>query len=247
MAVEYRSADAADYKMSYKEPHRELEPPQVEIAMVDEALAVLVEQGVLPHATYDHERFLAHRRAVAENFEIPWTAITPRMQRLLYAINAIRRPKVLLAAGVFCGNTFISNAGAMLGPGAVYQADRVIGVEIVEEKAQLAARNVRQVDPADQAEILAEDAVEVAARMVEPVDVLYLDADGDKERGKGIYLDILSACYDRMEPSAIVLAHNSVNCAQRLQHYLEFVRDPANFAASVNVVFDLEGLEVSVR
>ena len=45
----------------------------------------------------------------------------------------------------------------------------------------------------------------------------------------------------------VVLAHNSVNCAERLRDYLAFVRDASNMRASVNVVFDREGLEVSVR
>lgn len=44
-----------------------------------------------------------------------------------------------------------------------------------------------------------------------------------------------------------MLAHNSVNCAQMLRHYLEFVREERNFRASVNVVLDGEGLEVSMR
>jgi hypothetical protein len=69
------------------------------IAAVDAGLAALVEAGVLPHAEYDHARLLAHRAAVAEQFEIPWTAISHRMQRLLYAINAIRQPRVMAAVG----------------------------------------------------------------------------------------------------------------------------------------------------
>ena len=112
MIAEYRSDDASTYQMSYGDPHRELEPLTREIAVVDAALARLLEAGILPHAEYDGQKMLAHRAAVAESFEIPWTAISPRMQRLLYAINAILRPNVMIAAGVFCGNTFISNAGA---------------------------------------------------------------------------------------------------------------------------------------
>jgi hypothetical protein len=50
-----------------------------------------------------------------------------------------------------------------------------------------------------------------------------------------------------MPPGAVVLAHNSVNSADRLQGYFGFVRDPARMSASVNVVFDPEGLEVSVK
>lgn len=233
--------------MDYSKPHLALESLEDEIAVVDEALAALVEAGVLPHGDYDRDKMLAHRQAVADLFEIPWTAITPRMQRLLYAINAIAKPQQMLAAGVFCGNTFISNAGAAVGPGACYTAKNLIGIEIKPEEAARAERNVRRIDPTGVARVVAADAVEVVAQFAEPIDLLYLDADGDRSRGKGIYLDILEAGYDRMPPGAVVLAHNSVNCAERLKHYLEFVRDAAHFRASVNVILDVEGLEVSAR
>lgn len=247
MATEYRRADWDTYRMEYRDPHRELETAEAETAVVAEALAALQGAGVLPGTDYCHDKFLAHRAAVRDHFEIPWTAITPRMQRLLYAINAVRKPQTLLAAGIFCGNTFISNAGAAIGPGACYHAKRLIGVEIVDEKAALARRNVARIDPAGEARIITDDAVDVAAGLDGTIDLLYLDADGDKERGKGVYLDILEACYDKLSPGALVVAHNSVNCAPRLQHFLAFVRDPARMRGSVNVIFDIEGLEVSVK
>ncbi|MGB2822243.1 MAG: class I SAM-dependent methyltransferase [Phycisphaerae bacterium] len=247
MPETYRSDDWDAYRMDYGKPHRELEPPEREIAVVDEALEVLRGAGVLDHTEYDRARMLAHRRAVRELFDIPWTAITPRMQRLLYAINAIARPANMIAAGIFCGNTFISNAGAAVGPGACYEAEQLIGVEIDPDKAALAERNVRRIDPTGVARIVAEDAVDTAANFQGPVNLLYLDADGSPEKGKGIYLDILRAAMDRVPSGGVVLAHNSVNAAGRLRHYLDFVRDPANMAASVNVVFDIEGLEVSLK
>jgi predicted O-methyltransferase YrrM len=169
------------------------------------------------------------------------------MQRLLYAINAIVQPKTMIAAGVFCGNTFISNAGAAVGPGACYAAAQLIGVEIKPEEAARAERNVRRFDPTGVARIVAADAVDFVQQFKEPIQLLYLDADGDARRGKGIYLDILEAGYERLPAGALVLAHNSVNCAERLDHYLRFVRDPKHFRASVNVIFDREGLEVSWR
>ena len=247
MARTYQSEDWDQVRMDYSDPHGELEPLDREIAVVDEALAVLCEEGILPHARYDHDKMLAHRRAVQESFEIPWTAISPRMQRLLYAINAIRRPSNMIAAGVFCGNTFISNGGAAVGPGACYAAENLIGIEIKPDEAARAERNVRGIDPTGVARVVAADAVDFVAEFAEPVDLLYLDADGDARRGKGIYLDILRGCLDRMPPGAVVLAHNSVNAAERLAHYLAFVRDPAHFRASVNVILDVEGLEVSVK
>jgi predicted O-methyltransferase YrrM len=233
--------------MEYADPHRSLEPLEREVLVVDECLRQLNEAGILPHTSYDHDKMLAHRKAVAELFEIPWTAITPRMQRLLYAINAIVQPPNMVAAGVFCGNTFISNAGAGVGPGACYEPRELLGIEIRPQEAERAERNVRRLDPTGVARVIAADAVDVAAGYTEPVQVLYLDADGDAKRGKGIYLEILQAIHSRLPKGAVVLAHNSVNGGEKVQPYLDWVRDPANMAASMNVIFDIEGLEVSVK
>jgi len=247
MATTYRTDDWDTYRMDYHNPHRELEPLDQEIAVVDDGLAVLKEAGVLPHADYDHDKMLAHRQAVAELFEIPWTAISPRMQRLLYAINAIAQPENMIAAGIFCGNTFISNAGAGVGPGACYSPKQLVGVEIKPEEAERAERNVRRIDPTGIARIVAADAVDVVRDFEGSIGALYLDADGGPDKGKGIYLDILKAGYDRMPDGAVVMAHNSVNAAGRLTQYMGFVRDPANLRSSVNVILDPEGLEVSAK
>ena len=243
----FRSKDWRAYRMEYASPHKVLEPMDTEVAVVDEALEALCGAGVLPHRQYDHDRMLAHRKAVRDLFDIPWTAITPRMQRLLYAVNAIAQPANMIAAGVFCGNTFISNAGAAVGPGACYRASQLIGVEIKPAEAERAQRNVRKIDPTGVARVVAADAVDFAAAFREPIHLLYLDADGSNGRGKGVYLDILRAAYDRLPAGSLVLAHNSVNSADRLSEYLAYVRDPAYFRASVNVIFDSEGLEISTR
>jgi predicted O-methyltransferase YrrM len=247
VVVTYESESWDSYRMDYRHPHRSLEPLEKEIAVVEGALAALQRAGVLPHTSYDQAKLLAHRRAVAESFRIPWTAITPRMERLLYAINAIVQPRNMIAAGIFCGFTFISNAGAAVGPGACYQADKLIGIEIDPEEAARAERNVRRIDATGVARVIAADARELVTQFPEPIHLLYLDADGDAGRGKGIYLDILEAGYDRLPSGSVVLAHNSVNLAHPLRHYLPFVRDPQHFRASVNIVLDPEGLEVSVR
>lgn len=245
--MEYRSDDWQTYRMDYRDPHRSLEPLEQEITVVEAALRYLHRAGILPHTHYDRERFLAHRKAVQEHFEIPWTAITPRMQRLLYAINAILQPPNVIAAGVFCGNTFISNAGAAVGPGACYTARNLIGVEIRPEEAQRAERNVRRLDPTGIARVLAADARDVARDFPEPIHLLYLDADGLGGQGKGIYLEILEAAYDKLPPGAVVLAHNSVNGGEPVRPYLEFVRNSAHMQTSINIIFDKEGLEVSMR
>lgn len=242
----FRADDWDTLRMDYFNPFEDLEPIENEIEIVSQALRMLKNLNILSNTEYDLNKMLAHRKAVAELFEIPWTAISPRIQRLIYAINAIKQPRNMIAAGVFCGNTFISNAGAAVGPGASYKANQLIGVEIIPDEAERAERNVRKIDPTGTARIIAADAVDIVRDFTDNIDLLYLDADGDESRGKGIYLDILESALDKMPKGSIVLAHNSVNCEERLKHYLDFIRNPSNMSASVNVVLDIEGLEVSV-
>ncbi|MBN1936490.1 MAG: hypothetical protein JW934_17640 [Anaerolineae bacterium] len=250
MALAYEAPDWKTYVMNWYDPHRQIEPLEREIALIDRSLDALVQAGVLPHRRYDYARMVAHRVAVREQFDIPWTAISPRMQRLLYAINAIAQPQVMVAVGIFCGNTFISNAGAAIGPGAVYTAQKLIGLEIRPQEAERARRNVTLFDPQNghfPAEILAQDGIEWLKVYHDSIDLLYLDADGPRGSGKSIYFELLQAGIDALHPGSLVLAHNSVNAAHSMADYLSFVRDPAYFRASVNMIVDDQGLEVSIR
>ncbi len=248
MAWVYEAEDWQRYVMRWHDPHRQLEPLEREIAVMDAALGVLVDAGILPHQTYAEDKFLAHRAAVRERFDIPWTAISPRMQRLLYAINAIAQPATMVAVGIFCGNTFISNAGAAIGPGACYVAERVVGLEIRPEEAARARRNVMLLrHNGVTVDILAEDGIPWLASFEGSIDLLYLDADGPPNKGKSIYLDMVEAAHHALHSGSLVLAHNSVNAAHQLSDYLAHVRDPVNFSASVNMIVDDQGLEVSKR
>jgi predicted O-methyltransferase YrrM len=250
VAGTYEASDWQLYQMNWYEPHRRIESLEREIVVVDEALATLAEAGIVPHTQYDRQKMLAHREGVRERFDIPWTAISPRMQRLLYVINAIVQPQVMVAVGIFCGNTFISNAGAAIGPGSCYRARHLVGIEIRPDEAARARRNVQALltarDAQTTVEIIAADGIPWLQRTDETIDLLYLDADGP--RGcKSIYLELLFGALHALRPGSLVLAHNSVNAARSLGDYLAYVRDPAQFRASVNVVVDDQGLEVSLR
>lgn len=246
-AVVYEAPDWAGYKVDWYHPHQQVEPLAKEIAVVNAALQTLADARILTGISYDKEKFLRHRTAVRENFDIPWTAITPRMQRLLYAVNAIVQPSVMVAVGVFCGNTFISNAGAAVGPGMCYKATRVVGLEIRPFEADRARRNVAKLESHGvQVDILAEDGVAWLQKYTGGIDLLYIDADGPPTKGKSIYLDVLEAGMHGLHPGSVVLAHNSVNSAYQLAHYLSFVRTAGHFRASANMIVDDQGLEVSL-
>lgn len=242
----FEAEDWQQYRMKTTEPHARLEPLLKEAAVVKRCLEAVRDAGMIDTVDYDDLRFRAFRAAVAARFDIPWTAITPRMQRLIWAVNAIHRPKRMVAAGVFCGNTFISNAGAAIGPGAAYEAEDLVGIEIKAEEAERAARNVETLDKSGVARIVAGDAVEFCENYDGEIDLLYLDADGAGGKGKGIYLEILEVSFEKMPKGALVLAHNSINCAERLSNYLVFVRSDA-MSASINCMVDSEGLEISMK
>lgn len=247
MSVEFRADDFTCYQMDYAEPFEQLESEGSEIEVVKKALVAMCNAGILPHMQYSHEAFHRHRDKVRASFQIPWTAISPRMERLIYAINAIRQPQHMIAAGVFCGFTFICNAGGGTGPGACYEPEDLVGVEIDAEKAKMARSNINNFDTRNKARIVTGDAVDFVRKYDGPIDLLYLDADGGEARGKDIYLDILQAGRDKMPEGSVVLAHNSVNCRQQLARYLEYVRSQENFRESMNVMLDPDGLEVSLR
>ena len=236
----YSSTDWMDYKMDWRgNPHPVMEDLQEEIAVVHGVLEALCSRGFISDIDYDQDLFMAHRISVKERFEIPWTGISPRMQRLLYAINAIAKPQTMVAMGVFCGNTFISNAGASIGPGACYSARRLVGIEIVEEESIRARRNVKTVDADSRAEIVMADGAVWLESYSGQIDLLYIDADGS-------YLRIIEeAEKGKLKPGSLVLAHNSINLEQELKEYLAYVRDPENSRQSINIMIDDQGLEVT--
>ncbi len=247
MAHCFEAPDWQTYRMEYRQPHEVLEPLEQETAVVGQALTTLRDTGILESVAYDPQKLLAHRAAVAERFDIPWTAITPRMERLLYAINAIARPRVLVAVGVFCGNTYIANAGAAVGPGRCYPAHRLVGLELRPEEAERARKNVAALTDDPAAELVAADGIDWLTRCEDTIDLLYLDADGRGGRGKSIYFDLLETALPHLAEGALVLAHNSINCKQDLADYFGLVREGRTFRASCNVMIDPEGLEVSRR
>jgi hypothetical protein len=86
---------------------------------LDAMIARLRDLGVVTGAgRCDHERFEAVRAAVRSSFQIPWTSITPLMERVLYALAASQQAATVVCVGIFCGNTLVWNVGVSLEPDA---------------------------------------------------------------------------------------------------------------------------------
>lgn len=255
MSNTYYANNWKEHVMGIKSGHTAFhvfEDDQAEIAAVDGALTELNRLWILTSKEYNYEKFMALRTTVKNNCDIPWTGISPRMQRLIYAINAIKQPKVVVCAGIFCGYTFICNIGAAIGPGSCYKAEQLIGFEILEQEVQRAKRNVEQLDTHAETKILCADTAEWLITSKQPIDLLYIDAkpvDWDrtwpKEREPSEYYKIVKAALPNLPKGALVVAHNSMNAANYLSDYLEFVRSD-RFQVSSNLAIDDSGLEVTL-
>jgi predicted O-methyltransferase YrrM len=246
MALEYYANDWEKHKMDRKtKPFYKFEDDKNEVGEINKALSFLVEQKFLLHGKYDKALFNLHRKEVKSNFIIPWTGISNRMHRLIYSINAIKQPKNTVAVGIFCGYTFICNAGASIGKGSCYKAEKIIGIEIDEELAQNARKNISKIDKDKLVKIVAVDGIEWFKTYKNKIDLLYIDATGEAGN-KSLYLQILKSAYHLLDKNSIVLAHNSVNGGEYLKEYLEFVRNKKYFKKSANLIIDEAGLELTL-
>ncbi|NOZ22601.1 MAG: hypothetical protein GXP25_16100 [Planctomycetes bacterium] len=212
---------------------------------IDEAVRQLQDWGVLVgKGACNHASFEALRKAVHEHFKVPWTSITPAMERLLYAICAVNRPRNIVAVGIFCGNTLIWNIGPACGPGKCYAAQRLVGIEVQPDRAGMARDNLQAIGVMDSVEVIAGDGHEILREIDYPIHLLYLDCDCP-------YKPMLDAAYDKVSEGGLVIAHNTIHKGwakqESSQEYLAHVRDTSVFRESVSVEPDDLGIEVSVR
>lgn len=216
-------------------------------------LRELAACGILADgAGYDAEAFARFRAAVKQHFEVPWTAIRPAMERLLFAISSAAQPRTILGMGTFCGNTLAWNVGPALGPWRAFEADTLLGVDTDGEACELARGNFARLGVAEEVEILTADGHQVLKGFDNTVDLLYLDAHGplpgtDGPATKMIYLSLLKEAESKLRPGSLIIAHDTLPqwFVQQAGAYLDYVRDSHRFAASASVAIDDQGLEVT--
>jgi len=220
-----------------------------EIETVD-SIAEFLKIKDLVHSdrSYNKELFLKLRKEVKTKFNVPWTSISPVMERLLFMLSSFKKPKYIFAAGIFCGNTLIWNAA----PGLMESSDnpdtKILAVDIDKKAIELAENNFNSLDFNAGVNLVCEDALIAAEKIDHKLDYVYLDADC-KERGKKIYLDILKILYPKIKKNGWVLAHDTTEwCFQEdFIKYKTFVRNKNNFTESVSFDIDPYGLELSIK
>lgn len=220
-----------------------------EVETVRSILAWLKREGIVPQgATYDEQAFDAFGREVTEAFAMPGSSITPVMERLLYALSWLKRPQRAIGLGTYCGYALVWVVGSSCGQGRLYEAERVVGIDIDQRFTERARGNLGRLVHTDHIELRAEDGMTAVERMEGPFDYVYLDVES-KALGKGLYLDLLKGLYAKIEGGGWVLAHDTVvpPFADELQAYLAYVRDGNRFRESISFDVDPFGLELSIK
>ncbi|HTK05464.1 MAG TPA: class I SAM-dependent methyltransferase [Candidatus Eisenbacteria bacterium] len=141
-----------------------------------------------------------------------------------------RAPRTAVEVGVMSGYSTIRIA-RNLGEGA-----RVIGIEISEELARQAEKNIERAGLADRCEVRRGDAHDVLRDLQGEVDLVFLDAE------RGQYLNYLRALEPKLAPGAIVVANGATH--QRMERYLDHVRMSGRYESTFEAIDD-DGIEVS--
>lgn len=220
-----------------------------EVEIVRSVLAWLKQKGIVPQdATYDERAFDGLRREVRAKFTVPGTSVTPVMERLLYMLSSVKRPRRVIGLGTYCGNALVWIVGPSCGQGRVYEAESVYGIDIDADATERARENLDRLAHTDHIHLIAEDGLEAVERLPGPFDYVYLDVEGE-DLGKGLYLELLKRLYEKIEKGGWVLAHDVVvpPFAKDFGEYLSYVRDGENFGESILFDVDAFGLELSVR
>lgn len=230
----------------------EQEPEEAVITKVAMVLDELKSHGFISRTDYDHDAFDAYRTLVHENFFIFWTAITPPMERLLYALSDIIQPKTILGLGIFTGNPVAWSLGPAIQQR--YPATSLAAVEIDPNHARICKDNFDEIRGDVPVTIHAEDGFEVLKRYgPAEIDLLYMDANGTDpetgEKGKRINHSFLRRGYDHIAPGGYAMCHNAYQQASlhEFQPYLDFAADETHFSKTATIGIDEQGLEVSIK
>lgn len=196
----------------------------------------------------DWTAYRRFRDRVRASFQVPTSAITPLMARVLYGIAFISRPLRILGIGTYLGNGLVWLAGPGSGSEAAYRLERAVAVDIDREATELAQRNFDALALQPGVECLAQDGHEVANALAETWDLVWLDAE-DPVRGKGIYLTLLESIYPWIRPGGLIVAHDICvpKFKEDIERYHARVLDGRRFSATVPLAIDASGIEVSLK
>jgi predicted O-methyltransferase YrrM len=160
--------------------------------------------------------------------------IGPDRGRILVDLVRKFKPRRILEVGTFVGYSTIL-MGRELQAGS-----EIFTIEIDEDEADLARKNIQEAEINPRVEVLVRDAMEIIPRIEGEFDMVFLDAD------KGEYIDYLRLVEGKLHKGSLVVADNAGSYRHSMRAYLEHVRK-SGFYDSRFIQGNWDGVEVSIK
>jgi len=178
------------------------------------------------------DEILKEIEGIAEKKFLP--IVGPEKGRVLAKAVREARPKLVLEVGTLIGYSAIL-IGKELGGGT-----RLVSIEIHDDEARIAKRNVMMAKIPPIVEVIVGDAKEVIPKLRGRFDLVFLDAE------KSEYLEYLRLVEDKLHKGSTIVADNAGIFANQMKDYLDFVRCSGKYRSRYVAVGE-DGLEISVK
>lgn len=149
--------------------------------------------------------------------------VPPADGRLLYDLILENDYQRVLEVGTSNGYSALWMGFALQQTGG-----RLITVEINEERAQEARRNIEQAGLSSVIEVRVDDAMEVLPRLSGNFDLVFLDAD------KSQYIDYFRYLDPRVPEGGAIAAHNVSTMEYAMKGFLNAIRDRGSYKTQVH-------------
>jgi caffeoyl-CoA O-methyltransferase len=155
-----------------------------------------VEEYAVEHTSGEPPWFATLAEDTRARTTAPGMMVGTLEGRLLTALVAMLRPRLVLEIGTFTGYSALSMAEALPPDG------RIVTCDISEEHVAIAREHIARTPYADRIEILLGPAQQSVEGLQGPFDLVFIDAD------KGGYLGYYEAVLPKLAPDGVILVDN---------------------------------------
>jgi predicted O-methyltransferase YrrM len=162
-----------------------------------------------------------------------WPIIGPDKGAVLVDVVRKHKPKRILEIGALVGYSSVLMAANLP------EGGQVVSIEIDPVRVEESRETQRRAGLADRCLVIQGDASEIITQLKGPWDMVFIDAV------KEDYLHYLQEAEPALSPGAVIVADNVKLFAERVEPYLDYVRNSGRYSSSYHEFGD-DAVEVSV-
>ncbi len=161
-----------------------------------------------------------------------WPIIGPEKGAVLVDVVRKHKPKRILEIGALVGYSSVLMAANLP------EGGQVVSIEIDPVRVEQSRETQRRAGLADRCLVIQGDASEIITQLKGPWDMVFIDAV------KEDYLHYLQEAEPALSPGAVIVADNVKLFAERVEPYLDYVRNSGRYSSSYHEFGD-DAVEVS--